>query len=148
MDLFSVLGAFGAFLSSNFLAPVVGAVAAVLAFLFGRSRGRRAAEQQAAVDAARRQDAGRQRVAEGRVIGDPVERLRRNDALWIVPLAVLLPGCVANVPATDAGCAAYAEARLARPPAETVREVPSRWADWIADLDDRMTGVCRRGARR
>jgi protein involved in temperature-dependent protein secretion len=45
--------------------------------------------------------------------------------------------------AGDAGCASYAEARLARPPAETVAEVPSGWADWIADLDDRMTGTCR-----
>jgi protein involved in temperature-dependent protein secretion len=43
----------------------------------------------------------------------------------------------------DAGCASYAEARLARPPAETVTEVPTDWADWIADLDDRMTGTCR-----
>jgi hypothetical protein len=45
--------------------------------------------------------------------------------------------------AGDAGCAAYAEARLARPPAETVAEVPPDWAGWIADLDDRMTGTCR-----
>ena len=36
-----------------------------------------------------------------------------------------------------------AEARLARPLAETVAEVPPDWADWIADLDDRMTGTCR-----
>ncbi|MBX3730568.1 MAG: hypothetical protein KF858_15425 [Candidatus Sumerlaeia bacterium] len=43
----------------------------------------------------------------------------------------------------NAGCAAYAEARLARPPAETVAAVPPDWADWIADLDDRMTGTCR-----
>ena len=147
MDPFSLIGALGAVLSSSFLMPVVGAVAAAFAFMFGRSRGYRAAEQQAAVDAERWQDAGRRRVAEGREIGDPVERLRRNDALWIVPLAVLLPGCAANVPATDAGCTAYAEARLARPPAETVREVPPRWVAWIADLDDRMTGVCRRRHR-
>jgi hypothetical protein len=45
--------------------------------------------------------------------------------------------------AGDAGCASYAEARLARPPAETVATVPPDWADWIADLDDRMTGTCR-----
>ncbi|WP_158547524.1 hypothetical protein [Rhodovulum sp. 12E13] len=45
--------------------------------------------------------------------------------------------------AGDAGCASYAEARLARPPAETVTAVPPDWADWIADLDDRMTGTCR-----
>jgi len=43
----------------------------------------------------------------------------------------------------DAGCASYAEARLARPAAETVAEVPHAWANWIADLDDRMTGTCR-----
>ncbi|MBL4543159.1 MAG: hypothetical protein JKP97_15410 [Rhodobacteraceae bacterium] len=45
--------------------------------------------------------------------------------------------------AGDAGCASFAEARLARPPAETVAAVPPHWADWIADLDDRMTGTCR-----
>ncbi|MEM6676245.1 MAG: hypothetical protein AAF675_00075 [Pseudomonadota bacterium] len=45
--------------------------------------------------------------------------------------------------AGDAGCASYAEARLARPAAETVAEVPPAWANWIADLDDRMTGTCR-----
>jgi hypothetical protein len=45
--------------------------------------------------------------------------------------------------AGDAGCASYAEARLARPPADTVANVPSDWANWIADLDDRMTGTCR-----
>jgi hypothetical protein len=43
----------------------------------------------------------------------------------------------------DAGCASYAEARLARPPVETVAAVPPDWADWISDLDDRMTGTCR-----
>ena len=32
---------------------------------------------------------------------------------------------------------------LARPPTETVATVPPDWADWIADLDDRMTGTCR-----
>jgi len=42
-----------------------------------------------------------------------------------------------------AGCASYAEARLDRPPAETVPDVPPDWAGWIADLDDRMTGACR-----
>jgi len=43
----------------------------------------------------------------------------------------------------DAGCASYAEARLARPPASAVAAVPPEWASWIADLDDRMTGTCR-----
>ena len=58
-------------------------------------------------------------------------------------LAILLTGCAATMGAGDAGCASYAEARLARPAAETVAEVPPDWADWIADLDDRMTGTCR-----
>lgn len=49
----------------------------------------------------------------------------------------------ATMGAGDAGCTSYAEARLARPPAETVVNVPPDWADWIADLDDRMTGTCR-----
>jgi hypothetical protein len=58
-------------------------------------------------------------------------------------LAILLIGCVGTTGAGDPGCSSYAEARLARPPAETVAEVPPNWADWIADLDDRMTGTCR-----
>lgn len=58
-------------------------------------------------------------------------------------LATLLTGCTATMGAGDAGCASYAEARLARPPVETVAEVPPDWGDWIADLDDRMTGTCR-----
>ncbi|PPB79754.1 hypothetical protein LV82_02545 [Albidovulum inexpectatum] len=59
------------------------------------------------------------------------------------PLAILLSGCAATTGGGDAGCAAYAEARLARPSAASVAEVPRPWAVWIADLDDRMTGVCR-----
>jgi len=58
-------------------------------------------------------------------------------------LAILLAGCAATTVPGDAGCIAYAEARLTRPPAATVAEVPPDWARWIADLDDRMTGVCR-----
>jgi hypothetical protein len=57
--------------------------------------------------------------------------------------AILLSGCAATMGAGDAGCASYAEARLTRPDAGTVAEVPPDWADWIADLDDRMTGTCR-----
>ncbi|MBS3978770.1 MAG: hypothetical protein KGZ77_03080 [Rhodobacteraceae bacterium] len=45
--------------------------------------------------------------------------------------------------AGDAGCSAYAEARLGRPANATVTGVPPDWAGWIADLDDRMTGTCR-----
>ena len=33
--------------------------------------------------------------------------------------------------------------RLARPNPNTVAAVPQDWANWIADLDDRMTGTCR-----
>ena len=58
-------------------------------------------------------------------------------------LAILLTGCAATMGGGDAGCASYAEARLARPAVETAAEVPPDWADWIADLDDRMTGTCR-----
>ena len=58
-------------------------------------------------------------------------------------LAIPLSGCAATTGIGDAGCASYAEARLARPPAGTVAAVPPDWADWIADLDDRMTGTCR-----
>lgn len=57
--------------------------------------------------------------------------------------ALLLSGCATMMTAGDAGCASYAEARLARPPAATIAAVPIRWADWIADLDDRMTGTCQ-----
>ena len=58
-------------------------------------------------------------------------------------LAIPLTGCAATMGGGDAGCASYAEARLAQPPAETVTDVPPHWAAWIADLDDRMTGTCR-----
>ena len=58
-------------------------------------------------------------------------------------LAILLTGCAATMGAGDAGCASYAEARLARPPASAAAAVPPEWATWIADLDDRMTGTCR-----
>ena len=58
-------------------------------------------------------------------------------------LAILLTGCAVTMGTGDAGCVSYAEARLAQPDAETVAEVPPHWADWIADLDDRMTGTCR-----
>ena len=57
--------------------------------------------------------------------------------------AILLTGCAATMGGGDAGCASYAESRLARPAAETVGAVPPDWAVWIADLDDRMTGTCR-----
>lgn len=58
-------------------------------------------------------------------------------------LATLLSGCGATTGSGDAGCLSYGEARLARPAAESVAGLPSEWAAWIADLDDRMTGTCR-----
>lgn len=61
----------------------------------------------------------------------------------VAALATPPSGCAATMGAGDAGCASYAEARLARPLAESVVDVPSGWAGWIADLDDRMTGTCR-----
>lgn len=64
-------------------------------------------------------------------------------SVTVAVLAILLTGCAATMGAGDAGCASYAEARLARPPVETVADVPPEWAGWIADLDDRMTGTCR-----
>ena len=61
----------------------------------------------------------------------------------VAALAILPSGCSTTTGAGDAGCSSYAEARLARPPAATVADVPPIWATWIADLDDRMTGTCR-----
>ena len=58
-------------------------------------------------------------------------------------LALLLSGCSATTIAGDAGCSSYAEARLNRPPAQTLTDLRADWASWIADLDDRMTGTCR-----
>ena len=76
---------------------------------------------------------------------------RRSDAssagakrfVMAATMAILLSGCAATMAGGNAGCISYAEARLARPPAATVTQVPPAWADWIADLDDRMTGTCR-----
>ena len=47
--------------------------------------------------------------------------------------AILLTGCAVTTGAGDAGCASYAEARLARPPASAVVAMPPEWATWIAD---------------
>ncbi len=65
------------------------------------------------------------------------------DIIKITVASLLISGCAVRARLSDAGCASYAEARLARPAAETVAEVPPVWADWIADLDDRITGTCR-----
>ena len=63
--------------------------------------------------------------------------------MTVAVLAILLTGCTKTMRAGDAGCSAYAEARLGRPANAKVTGVPPEWAGWIADLDDRMTGTCR-----
>ena len=66
---------------------------------------------------------------------------RRSRRVALLAL-LLTSGCAATMGVgSDAGCASYGEARLMMP-----RDVPlpkSRWGDWIADTDDRMTGACR-----
>ena len=77
--------------------------------------------------------------------------MKRNERMQVARrwpkaamLALLMTGCAGTtVPGSDAGCASYSEARLARPATATISEVPPAWAGWIADLDDRMTGTCR-----
>jgi hypothetical protein len=57
--------------------------------------------------------------------------------------AMLLSSCATTRGAGEAGCAAYAEARLSLPDVETIAEVPAPWRAWIVETDTRMTGVCR-----
>lgn len=52
---------------------------------------------------------------------------------------ILMAGCGATIPVGDAGCASYREARLAMPDAPLGS---GPWPEWVADLDDRMTGAC------
>jgi len=61
-------------------------------------------------------------------------------AMGAIAGLLLTSGCGTTMVGGDAGCVSYAEARLAMP-----REVPlgsDAWAQWVADLDDRMTGTC------
>ena len=58
-----------------------------------------------------------------------------------VMAALLLTGCARTMASGDAGCGSYGEARLTMPDADIVPL--GKWGDWIADLDDRMTGTCR-----
>ena len=64
-------------------------------------------------------------------------------AIWpAIATLTLLSACAATTGAgNDAGCLSYAEARLARPAPETLPM--GAWGQWVADLDDRMTGTCR-----
>lgn len=57
--------------------------------------------------------------------------------------AMTLSSCATTTPSGDAGCLAYAEARLSIPPAETIAVVPQPWRRWVVDTDTRMTGTCR-----
>ena len=117
---------------AEFLIWLVAALGAlgglVLGRFWGRVEGKRAGKREA--------DAMRMKTRSG-----SWKRGARRSATGAV--LILLSGCAATTVPGDAGCASYAEARLARPSLETVTEVPPAWADWIADLDDRMTGTFR-----
>ena len=54
-----------------------------------------------------------------------------------VLLFLCLSACAASL-AIGAGCSAYAEERLSMPGLGT-----DALSNWVADLDDRMTGACR-----
>ena len=77
--------------------------------------------------------------------------MTQNEMLWslaerlcgMAVAALLLTGCATTTVDGDAGCLAYAEARLSLPPVATITAVPEPWAEWIATTDDRMTGTCR-----
>ena len=77
--------------------------------------------------------------------------MKRRGMLWapdgrlcgMAVAALLLTGCATTRTGGDAGCLAYAEARVSLPPLETILAVPAPWAEWIATTDDRMTGTCR-----
>lgn len=66
----------------------------------------------------------------------------KRSSLAATAAFLLMTGCGAmTANGTDAGCASYGEARLAQPRHAPLPEGP--WGDWIADTDDRLTGVCR-----
>ena len=77
---------------------------------------------------------------QGQVSGSNAGAMR---CVMAATILILLSGCVRTTVSGDAGCVSYAEARLQQPSAETITNVPPVWAEWIADLDDRMTGTCR-----
>jgi hypothetical protein len=48
----------------------------------GKRTGKREAERDAMEDKSKRVERGREAVRDGRGVGDPVDRLRRNDGRW------------------------------------------------------------------
>ena len=69
------------------LVAALGAVGGVvLAWVWGRAEGKRAgkreAERDAMEDKSKRVERGREAVRDGRGVGDPADRLRRNDGRW------------------------------------------------------------------
>jgi len=57
----------------------------------------------------------------------------------VASVAALTVGCAKTIVSGDAGCQSYGEARLSMPRPLGFGPL----AEWVADLDDRMTGACR-----
>ena len=62
--------------------------------------------------------------------------------ICVMLIATILSTSCTGIPAsgTDAGCAAYGEARLTMP---DPTGAPDDWLRWAALTDTRMTAVCR-----
>ena len=59
----------------------------------------------------------------------------------VAAVLILLSACgTTTVVGGDAGCVTYGEHRPLMPRAEPIGP---KWGDWVADLDDGMTGTCR-----
>jgi len=55
-------------------------------------------------------------------------------------VTTLSGGCVTTMASGDAGCVAYGEARTGMPDAS---DLPDEWLKWVAEMDTRLTAVCR-----
>lgn len=53
---------------------------------------------------------------------------------------LLLTGCATTPIAGEAGCGAYAEARVTMP--ADPEALPDGWLRWVAEMDTRMTATC------
>lgn len=62
----------------------------------------------------------------------------KTGAALLCAMAILTSGCAKTTVAGDAGCRSYGEARLSMPQPLGAGPLP----EWVADLDDRMTGAC------